>query len=255
MKNRFSEKHPYIASVGAGILCTFMTALGMAISQILGLGTDMQLVVVTIFLILSVLVGMVIMKITKKPFADYGFRKSSENTLGKVWYYIPLILMELLPIFIGGFSAEVTFNQYFLLLAFVIAVGCNEEIYFRGLAYSFLLGKGKKVAIVVSSIIFGILHLANALSGKNMLYLVLQVAFAFLVGLALAEVFSITKSLWLLIAWHAVHDYIANITSDSLDARAMVVIALQMLILLIYVIGMWRAGTELNENEKEESLK
>ena len=158
MKIRFSEKHPYIASIGAGILCTFMTALGMATSQILGLKTDTQLVVVTIFLILAVLVGMVIIKITKKPFADYGFRKNEENTHGKVWYYIPLILMELLPIFIGGFSTEITFNQYFLLLAFVIAVGFNEEIYFRGLAYNFLLVKGKKTAIIFSSIIFGVLH-------------------------------------------------------------------------------------------------
>ena len=68
--------------------------------------------------------------------------------------------------------------------------------------------------------------------------------FAFLVGLVLAEIMSITKSIWILIAWHAAHDYIANITSDSLDTRAMIVISLQVIILLIYFIGMWRAGTE-----------
>lgn len=110
---------------------------------------------------------------------------------------------------------KITVQQYIILLFFTVAVGFNEEIYFRGLAFKFMEYKGRKKAIIWSSIVFGILHLANAFNGKNVLYLVLQMFFSFLVGFVLAEIVSITKSLWGIIFWHAAHDYIANITSDA----------------------------------------
>jgi hypothetical protein len=34
----------------------------------------------------------------------------------------------------------------------------NEELYFQDLSFSFLLGKSRKQAVIVSSLIFGVLH-------------------------------------------------------------------------------------------------
>ncbi len=240
---KFSERHPFGASIGAAILCTFMTALGSAIPQILGFGTEKQLMVMTIFLVISVLIGILIIKIAKVPFADCGFRPSAQNTSRNVWYYIPLIIIEVFPLLVCGLSSEITVQQYLLLLLFVIAVGFNEEIFFRGIVYRFLLVKGRKTAIIASSIIFGVLHLANAFNGKNVFYLVLQMMFAFLVGIVLAEIFSITKSLWVLIIWHATHDYIASIGNEGFDLKAMIVLALQVFILLIYAVGIWKKSS------------
>lgn len=254
MKKRFREKHPYMASICVAVLCTFMTALGMAIPQILNLGVEMQLIVATIFLVLSVFIGIIIIKSTKLSFADCGFRTNIKRTYSKVWYYIPLILMEILPILLAGFSSEITVKQYVALLFFVIAVGFNEEIYFRGIVYNFLLVKGRKTAIIVSSIIFGILHLANAFNGKSFIYLILQMIFAFLVGFVLAEIISITKSLWLLIIWHATHDYIASIGNEDFDMRTIIILVLQVLILLIYAIYMWKVG-EKNTFKKGSPMR
>jgi membrane protease YdiL (CAAX protease family) len=100
--------------------------------------------------------------------------------------------------------------------------------------------KGRKKAIIWSSIVFGVLHLVNVLNGKNALYLILQVIFAFLVGFVLAEIVSITKSLWIVIIWHAAHDYISSITSDTLDTTALVILAIQVVILSVYAICIWR---------------
>lgn len=249
MKERFREKHPYITSVGVAVLCTFMTGLGMAISQILELSAEKQFVLVSVILTLSILIGLFIIKCSKLTITQCGFRLESKNSQRKVWYYIPLILIEILPILLSGFAPDITVIQYLTLLLFVIAVGFHEEIYFRGIVYQFLLVKGKKTAIIASSIIFGVLHLANAFSAKNTIYLVLQMLFAFLVGIVLSQIVSITNSLWVLIVWHAAHDYIASITNGNLDIRELVILALQVCILLIYTVGLWKAGKQAGKDK------
>lgn len=240
MKKLFIEKHPYIATILVGLLCTFMTALGMAVSQIMELDTYSTYVVATVFLVISVAIGIFIMKKTKITLSEYGFRVSETRSNGKVWWYAPLVVIEILPIAVYGFSSEITSMQYIILAFFTIAVGFNEEIYFRGLALKILMGKGRKQAIIFSSIIFGVLHLVNAFNGKNVLYIVLQMFFAFLVGFILAEIVSITKSLWIVIIWHAAHDLIASSTDEILDQRALIILGIQVVILLIYAIGIWK---------------
>ncbi len=240
MKKTFSQKHPYTSIILLGLLCTFMTALGTAIPQIMGFDIDLQIVITTVFLIISIAIGILIMKKSRLSIANYGFQKSKKDAYKKVLWYIPLLAIEIIPIAIAGFSSKVTVLQYFILLLFTVAVGFNEEIYFRGLAIKVMEEKGRKKAIIGSSILFGVLHLVNALNGKNMLYLVLQMFFAFLVGFVLAEIVSITKSLWVVIIWHAAHDYIASITSDTLDTTALIVLAIQVGILLIYAISIWK---------------
>lgn len=240
MKNTFTQRHPYISAILMGLLCTFMTALGMATAQIMRLDVNKQLVLTTVFLIISIGIGILIMKKSRFTLSNYGFQRSQKDVLQKVSWYIPLLVVEIIPIVLTGFSSEVTVLQYIILLFFTVAVGFNEEIYFRGLALKFIEEKGKKKAIIWSSVIFGVLHLANALNGKNALYLVLQIMFAFLVGVVLAEIVSITKSLWVVIAWHALHDYISGITGDTFDRTDLIILAIQVGILLVYAIYIWK---------------
>lgn len=239
----FVQKHPYIAAILVGLLCTFMTALGMSVPQIMRLDTNSIYIVATIFLSISIAFGIFIMKKPKLMLADYGFRISENRSCSKVWWYAPLLAIEILPIAVYGFSSEITPLQYIILALFTTAVGFNEEIYFRGLSLKFLLEKGRKKAIIFSSIIFGVLHLINVLNGKNVLYLVLQMFFAFLVGFVLSEIVSITKSLWIVIIWHTVHDFISSTTGESLDSAALIILAIQVAILLIYAIGIWKRST------------
>lgn len=251
MKERFRIRHPYICAIGAAFLCTFMTGLGTAIPQILNLQIEMQLIVTTIFLVFSVFISLFIIKKTGLSLIKCGFRLQNRNTLKKVMHYIPLILIEITAIVLLGFSSEITIKQYIVLLLFVIAVGFNEEIYFRGIAYNFLLVKGSKTAIIFSSIIFGVLHLANALNGKSLVYLILQMIFAFLVGFVLAEIVNITKSLWFIIIWHALHDYIASVTCEDLGTKTVVALGLQVCILLIYAIVMWKTNKKFESDNLE----
>ena len=64
--------------------------------------------------------------------ADYGFQSTAKENNHKVLWYAPLVIMEIIPIAAYGFSLKITAIQYVILACFTIAVGFNEEIYFRG---------------------------------------------------------------------------------------------------------------------------
>lgn len=240
MKETFRKKHPYLFSILVGLLCTFFTALGMAIPQIMGFEIYSIYLSAVVGLVVSAIIGILIMFKTKIKLSSYGFRTSEKSSTRIVWWYLPLIVMELIPLVMYGFSGKISAYQYLIIALFTIAVGVNEEIYFRGLILRILSEKGKKHAIIGSAIIFGILHLSNAFNGKNILYLILQMFFAFFVGFVLAEIVSITKSLWIVIIWHASHDFISMTTEGELDTKALIILAIQVILLMIYAFGIWK---------------
>jgi hypothetical protein len=64
-----------------------------------------------------------------------------------------------------------------------------------------------------------------------------------LVGFVIVEIVSITKSLWIVIIWHASHDFISITTEAELDTKALIILAIQVIILTIYAIGIWKKST------------
>lgn len=245
MNKTFSEKYPYLASVLAALLCVFLTAVGAAIPIIMKLSTDMSLIIMTASVAVSVIVGLFIMKSSRFSFYEYGFCSFEKGSLAKVWWLLPLILVEIVQIAAYGFSTEVTLSQYLIRILFVMAVGINEETYFRGFILKFIGIKGVKKAIFGSALIFGFGHISLAFSGENIIYVLLVILFAFFVGFVLAEIVSTTKSLWIGIVWHAANNYISEITGKSADLKAIIVLSIQLLILLIYLIGIWKVSTKV----------
>jgi len=195
----------------------------------------------------GVLVTLWIMKKSKFSFQDFGFRKFK----AEAWMAV-IVISELTAFFSGitdrdGFSA-----QYVLILfLFVIAVGLFEEFIFRGLIFKYLSAKGLKVAILGSSILFGIGHLAHLADGQDFLLTLLQVAFAFLFGLVCAEIVAKTKSIMFPIIWHASHDFIAFMTDKSEpDILAVSIYVFHCLVLIGLAIYFWRVLFPKNDVTK-----
>lgn len=244
MKQKFSQKHPYVTTVLAGLLCTFMTALGMAFSQIRKLDTLHTNLAVTGFLAVSIIIGLIIMKKSDSGMGEYGISRGKAGTSKKVVWYLPIFLMELLPVVAYGFQDLDSVATTAILLLSTLAVGINEEIYFRGIALKVLKIKGNKKAVVGASVVFGVFHTINLLNGKNILYVLLQVIFAFLVGLVLAEIVCLTGSLIGVIVWHTTHDFIAYSTGDALDTKGLIILIVQVVVLLGYAVYLWKPATK-----------
>lgn len=240
MKQPFSKRHPLIAAATAALVCTLFTAAGSATAVIAKQEGAEKYLWITPFLLLSAGLGVLYMRRSQFTFSEYGFAENIFHGASQVWFYLPLFLIELLPVVIYGFRAGSSPTLMFSVLIFTVAVSFNEEIYFRGIALRLLRAGGIKKAIWLSAVIFGVLHLANLMAGSDPLHTILQVIFAFLVGFVLAELVVVTGRIWILIIWHTLHDFLGFSTNGTLDAGALLLLGAQVVILSVYGIALWK---------------
>ncbi|MNZ93182.1 CAAX amino terminal protease self- immunity [compost metagenome] len=134
-------------------------------------------------------------------------------------------------------------------MIFSLFVGYTEESVFRGIIKERLQMKGPVFYIVFSSIFFGILHMANAFNGEDILQTVSQVINAFLIGIILALLIELTQNIIPLIAFHFLYDALALMTNpDNVDKELLVLFILNILYLvygiyLVYVLTRKREVT------------
>ncbi len=116
-----------------------------------------------------------------------------------------------LPALYVAFSLAGGVGERTLLIALgivglALAVGLEEELWTRGLLLESLRWRGTTIAVVLSSLWFGVLHSLNLLSGQPFSATMAQIGFATAFGLAAGAVRVRVGSLWLTIALHALYD-------------------------------------------------
>ncbi len=90
--------------------------------------------------------------------------------------------------------------------ALALAIGFEEELWTRGLVLESLRWRGTTVAVVLSSLWFGLLHSLNLLSGRPLTATLAQIGFATAFGLAVGALRVRVGTLWLPIGLHALYD-------------------------------------------------
>ena len=130
----------------------------------------------------------------------------------KIWVpFLPLLLLPVLSALVSDFNisdpAQITF---FALYTFI--VGFAEEAIVRGLMLRTLRPKGLMQAVFLSSLIFGLMHLANLIMGADIGSTVTQVIYATLIGIAFAGALQAGGSIWPLIIIHALVDFFPKLS-------------------------------------------
>jgi membrane protease YdiL (CAAX protease family) len=192
----------------------------------------------------SIIIGIIIVRKFKWNFGDIGIKKIEKNTLKNVFYLIPFFLIEILPLFTGFRDNDTNVNTFWILLLLAlhfIIVGIHEEFYFRGIILS-LFKENIKKAIIISSILFGMIHISNLIHiflteiifSEFLLSTFLQIIYAFIAGIVYAEIVVITKSILPVILFHTIGNFISAISNGSI-----LIGVIQWLLLLIFAIIMW----------------
>lgn len=103
--------------------------------------------------------------------------------------------------------------QVWLFALSCLLIGVFEEFAFRGVFYMLLLStrRGTKKQIftvsVVSSAVFGAVHLFNLFAGAGLGATLLQVGYSFLIGGMCSIVLLVTGSIWIPVLLHALFDF------------------------------------------------
>ncbi len=168
-----------------------------------------------------------------------GFRRGVRP--GRWWVLLIPAIVVLAP-WAGGFESTDVATLALLLIGYALTAFAEESV-FRGMMLRLLRGRGVREAVLLSSLLFGIAHLANVVIRGNPAIVAAQAVGAFTSGVGYASVYVLTGTIWAPMGVHLMHDLVLN--TGVLPVIAVDV--LQDIVLVVYgVILLWftRAGRE-----------
>ena len=136
-------------------------------------------------------------------------------------FLIMLNNLPILPVMSGDMSINAQFLRVITYLLYCLSIGVLEETIFRGCILPLLLYKFSKDkkgvfwAVVISSAIFGGMHLLNLLGGFSPMVF-LQVGYAFLIGAVCGYTLVASGNIYLPILFHALFDVGGLLLSEGL---------------------------------------
>ena len=169
--------------------------------------TITRLIGAAVFLVLLLYEGYRVVDPLQKPF------------LKSLLFTLPpfLVVVNNLPILSMMWGdAYLVYNAPVYLLWFAaecVAIGLFEELAFRGVIFLMFAEKryttrrGLFWSLILSSAVFGGVHLINLLAGGGIGSVILQIGYSFLIGAMCSVVLLKTRNIWLCVALHAIYDF------------------------------------------------
>lgn len=150
---------------------------------------------------------------------------------GSIVLMLPIIVMSFVPLFNGINTQDI--RIILIVLGISMFIGLSEELACRGVILSALMHKGKINSIIISSVIFGALHLMNLFKGAEFQDTLVQIIFAAGFGLTMAMVRVKTNLILPQILVHALWDFNSKIANESNISEGFEIIFYMSLVLVI----------------------
>lgn len=112
----------------------------------------------------------------------------------KFLYFLPLVIIGTVGLW-NGIDINKSTNEIIFHILTMINIGFLEEIIFRGILYKSIEKDNQKLAIIISSITFGIGHIVNLLNGADLVPTLMQICYAITIGFLFVTIFNKSKSL------------------------------------------------------------
>ncbi|MBE5787255.1 MAG: CPBP family intramembrane metalloprotease [Clostridiales bacterium] len=133
----------------------------------------------------------------------------------KMLFYLPLAALISINFWCGAEGISGSGDLRFLFSMLFVAL--LEEVLFRGLLFRALLKEGRRQAILIASLTFGLGHLVNLLSGSDLMAGLLQAAYSMAAGYLLVMLFLKSGSLLPGILTHWLLNGLQIFTPDTLS--------------------------------------
>lgn len=185
------------------MIYTFIMAIGMFVCKHLynvSYGDEKNIIILFPFLLVLL------------PFSVITFNKYKKEVKNSFPQYKLFMILFLPLVFVFIFTiiqkAEFSYS-FFVTLIGALLVGINEELVYRGIIFTNAVEeKGLMKGIVISAIIFSLLHAVNILAGLTPLDVMIQLINTFISGVFFAVSYRYTKNIGLLVIFHGMWDYV-----------------------------------------------
>lgn len=173
------------------LFCTMLIVIYILVNsyciQSFGVEDYRSAIINTIFSIF-----LIILIIMLKRVSYYGLTPVKD--LKKYLYFIPLIFIVSVNLW-NGININNSKSEIIFHILTMINVGFIEEIIFRGFLFKMMAKDNINMAIIVSSITFGVGHIINLFIGADLIPTLLQVCYAISIGYLFVIIFYKSKSL------------------------------------------------------------
>lgn len=187
------------------------TSISDNVSRDLGIAKS----ITTLFFI--VLSGLILLFIRKNKLSTYYGLCKPNLPAKKVLFYVPLVILIAMKLLFGVQMNYPPIETIFFILS-MLFVGFLEEVIFRGFLFKAMCKDNVKVAVIVSSLTFGMGHIVNILngSGQDLISTLCQICYAIAIGFMLVMLFCRTKSLWACIVMHGAYNAVSAFTNHEM---------------------------------------
>ena len=224
--NSFSSKHPVIFGiiliVAAFVVTGVLTALTTAVGFSTGGGTVIGRIVVAAVLILLF-------------HACFHWDKSFSG-IALAWPVLIVVAWNIVYHLMEGAGFVAASAIPGAILA-GLAPGLFEEVIFRGIIIDRLLASGKGVwySLIVSALLFALVHLTNIV-GMSLANVLVQVAYSLVIGLFLGAVYLASDDIAAVILAHASTDISNQIFATSPNVSSAVMVAVFLIVLAVLAV-------------------
>jgi membrane protease YdiL (CAAX protease family) len=210
LKKLYEKSNIWFAVVWIVLYCVLMS-VGDVLSDAIGI---QKLITLPVAILLSVVLFFFLKNNTLLNTYGLCRPKVKAKTL---LYYLPVLLMLSANLWYGvtlNFGAGGTV----LYILAMFCVGFLEEVIFRGLLFGAMKKDNLMVAVVVSSITFGMGHIINLIngSGAELVPNLLQVVYATAAGLMFVMLYYRSQSLVVCIGAHGLFNAISAFANENL---------------------------------------
>jgi uncharacterized protein len=215
---RFAESHTawFIVAMELTVILVYLVA--GAVTSIAGL-SSMTMFALANFVLAAILAALLsAMGWWRKT----GFRAPDRWT--DLLWFVPALIPTAINL-IPGLEFVSLRHVAFVLVAMLL-LGFVEEGYFRGLMLTALKPRGLWKAVIVSSILFGLTHSLNVLSGKSVGDDIAQIIYAFAIGFGFAALVLRTGIIWPLVLAHFAIDFVNKLQAPGHEYSSGVTIAI-----------------------------
>ena len=220
-KHSFVDKHPVLAPILIGfgmlLLINIIVSIPVAVLQFYT-GKDTPF----LSMLFTILAAVIVLLIYKKHFAlEYSGVIRKEGLKEGLLMCLPFIVywfLTSIPAIIEGSFAVKPLTM--TIISSSVMAGVTEEVAFRhGMITTMQRNRNQADKIIstllISSLVFGLIHLLNIVSGADILHTFYQVLSASCLGIIMGAIFISCGNLLPVMIVHAAHDIFAIATSPA----------------------------------------
>lgn len=202
--------------------------------------------------IIFALLVLIVMLIFKN---SYVFTEKKEKFFKSVFLGIPILVITAINLCGNLLTIEgVSLGNLINLILLTLFIGIAEEFLCRGWIQNEFMERfsdSKKhiiLSIVLSSLIFGLMHITNIFSGQTIYETIIQIAQATAAGVLFGSIYYKTKNIWAVIFLHSMYDFaimlgdISLLKDCTINAPSTLGVVLydsfiSILIIILYILG------------------